>query len=68
MTQAQLDRSVAAATGESRRTVRMRGFSLADPLVAAFDPEPYVPQFTVDEPYLDWDDVAGERYAELAVH
>lgn len=59
MTQAQLDRSVAAATGESRRTVRQRGFSLADP--PPYDPDPY-PQ------YVDWDDLAEVRYAELAVH
>ena len=61
MTQAQLDRSVAAATGESRRTVRQRGFSLAD--APAYDPEPYV-----DQRYLDWDDVADLRFAEMAVH
>jgi hypothetical protein len=63
MTQSQLDRLVAAATGEARQTIRNRGFSLADPLEVAFDPEPYQ-----DGGYLDWDDVAGRRYAAVAVH
>lgn len=63
MTQAQLDRSVAAITGEARRTIRHLGFSLADPLDVAFDPEP-----SGDGGYLDWDDVAGRRFAQLAVH
>jgi hypothetical protein len=62
MTQAQLDRSIAAATGESRRTIRDLGFSLANPPTVAFDPEPS------DDGYLDWEEVAGHRYAKLAVH
>jgi hypothetical protein len=63
MSQAELERQVAAATGESRRTVRQLGFSLADPPVVAHDPEP-----TEGDPYLDWDLVANERYAELAIY
>lgn len=63
MTQSQLDRSVAAATGEARRTIRNRGFSLADPLEVTFDPEP-----NRDVGYLDWEEVAGRRYANLAIH
>jgi hypothetical protein len=63
MTQAQLDRHIAAVTGESRRTIRDRGFSLADPNAVAFDLDP-----TADTSYLDWEEVAGRRYAELAVH
>ena len=62
MTQAQLDRAVAAATGESRRTIGQLGFSLADPLQTQFDPEPSdVARF------LDWDRVARGRYARLGV-
>ena len=62
MTQAQLDRAVAAATGESRRTVSELGFSLADPLETHFDPEPSdVARF------LDWDEVAGRRYRRVSV-
>ena len=63
MTQAQLERSVAAVTGEARRTIRNRGFSLADPLEVTFDPEP-----DDDAGYVDWEEVAGRRYAQLAVH
>jgi hypothetical protein len=63
MTQAQLDRNVAAVTGESRRTIRDLGFSLADPCNVAFDPEP-----AGDAGYLDWEEVAGRRYSQLAVH
>ncbi len=63
MTQAQLNRSVAAVTGEARRTIRERGFSLANPLEVTFDPEP-----SGDAGYVDWDEVAGQRYAQLAVH
>ena len=63
MTQAQLDRAVAAATGESRRTIGELGFSLADPLRTKFDPEPSdVARF------LDWDRIARRRYARQGVH
>jgi hypothetical protein len=62
MTQAQLDRAVANATGESRRSIRQLGFSLADPQQAQFDPEPSdVVRF------LDWDRVARRRYRRLSV-
>ncbi len=63
VTQSQLERSVAAVTGEARRTIRNRGFSLADPFNVAYDPEP-----DVDAGYVDWEEVAGRRYAQLAVH
>ncbi len=60
MTQAQLDRAVAAATGESRRTIGELGFSLADPLETQFDPEPSdVARF------LDWDRVPSRRYRRV---
>ena len=60
MTQASLDRSVARATGESLKTIRSRGFSIADPAVAAYDPEPCSPPEIVD-----WDEVAAGRVAIL---
>jgi len=63
MTQAELDRAVAAATGESRRTIHRLGFLLADPLEPNFDPEP-----TDAARFLDWDRVARRRFARLAVH
>lgn len=62
MTQAQLDRQVAAATGESRRTIGAFGFSIADPLEVRFDPKPAdVVKF------LDWDQVARRRHARLSI-
>ncbi|MEX2171770.1 MAG: hypothetical protein WD851_20795 [Pirellulales bacterium] len=59
MTQHHLNRLVAAATGESRRTVAGLGFSLADPVTVQHDPEPY------DElaSYVDWDELDAQRYA-----
>lgn len=40
MTQNQIEHLVARATGEDLRAVRRRGFSLANPEVVNFDPEP----------------------------
>ena len=40
MTQTQLSRAVACATGESLCFVRSLGFGLANPLRVRFDPEP----------------------------
>ena len=59
----QLEGAVARATGESRRTIRHLGFSLADPLEVGFDPEP-----SDVVKFLDWDEVAGARYAQLALY
>ena len=44
MNQNAVYRAVAAATGETVRTIRHRGFSLADPLFVDHDPEPYDPE------------------------
>lgn len=54
MTQAELDRHVAGATGETLREIRRRGFSLADPVETDFDPEPSGPAGAID-----WDDFYG---------
>ena len=40
MTQSQLDRAVAFATGESASTIRNMGFGIADPAIVCHDPEP----------------------------
>ena len=54
MTQQELDRQVARATGEPLCSIRQRGFGVADPLDVRFDPEPSeVPQ------WIDWDQVHG---------
>jgi hypothetical protein len=42
MTQAQLDRCVARATGESLKMIRAWGFSIADSTIVTHDPEPKV--------------------------
>ena len=58
MTQLELDRQVARATGEPLCSIRQRGFGIADPPVVNFDPEPSdVPQ------WLDWDQVHGMQPA-----
>lgn len=40
MTQSQINRAVAQATGEDVGTISRLGFSLADPAVVRYDPEP----------------------------
>ncbi|MEI8373506.1 MAG: hypothetical protein WCJ35_11820 [Planctomycetota bacterium] len=57
MFQSQLDCAVARATGESRDTISHLGFSLADPELVDYDPEPYHrgPQV------VDWDALEAHR-------
>ena len=57
MTQADLNRAVADATGETVSTITEMGFSIADPQHVRFDPEPYDPQPTA----IDWDEVDAQR-------
>jgi hypothetical protein len=57
MTQAQLNRAVASATGETISEIRRMGFGLADPAEVAFDPAPE------EGTYVDWDAVDGQRCA-----
>jgi hypothetical protein len=59
MTQADVNRAVAAATGESVRTVSQRGFSIADPTVVDHDPEPH--DFDPESKILDWDVLDAQR-------
>lgn len=60
MTQSQLDRLIANATGEDLREIQRRGFSLAHPSETNFDPEPdcLPPQV------IDWDDLEAQRCEE----
>ena len=51
MIQAEVNRAVARATGETVRTIAQLGFSLADPEVADHDPEPS----GIENKFLDWD-------------
>ena len=57
MTQQQLDRAVARATGEDVRAVRRLGFSIADPAETLYDPEPY----DLSPQVVDWDELDQER-------
>lgn len=59
MKQAELDRAVARATGETVSTIKRLGFLLADPTnnsdLDADEPGPYV---------IDWDELAARRDRE----
>lgn len=57
MTQQQLDRLVAKATGEDIRNIKRRGFSIIDPQTICFDPDPdqRSPQ------WVDWDALEHQR-------
>lgn len=57
MTQQQLDRLVAHATGEDLGEVRHRGFSIADPSCPLYDPEPD----DVRPQQIDWDEADRRR-------
>ena len=57
MTQSQLHRQIAAATGESRRTIARLGFSIVMP-----------PRRSAATKFLNWDRVARRRYRRVAVH
>jgi hypothetical protein len=52
MTQAELDRAVARATGESLREVARRGFQPLTPVPFERDPESYT---------VDWDELEQQR-------
>lgn len=56
MSQREIDEAVAKATGESRAEIRSHGFSIADPLEVAFDPEPRWPLV------LDWDSMTPAEW------
>ena len=60
MNQRELNRAVARATGEDLAEISRRGFSIADPAVIGFDPEPCEP----DE-LIDWDELGNERGVAL---
>ncbi len=51
MTQCQLNRAVAKATGEPVGTIDQMGFSIADPRQVCHDPEPS----DFEDKIIDWD-------------
>ena len=52
MCQKEIDQAVATATGENVGVIRNLGFSIADPLEVAYDPEPRQPLV------FDWDSMS----------
>lgn len=61
MTQSELNRAVAAATGETVYTISALGFSLADPDSVALDPEPS----DIEDQIVDWDALDARRNTPL---
>jgi hypothetical protein len=57
MTQNELNRAVADATGETVTTIRNLGFDIADPDVVSYDPEPT----DLDVRVIDFDALAAQR-------
>ena len=56
MTQSEIDRAVARATGEPVSAVRQFGFSIVEPGAALCEPEPcHVPQV------VNWDELDAQR-------
>jgi hypothetical protein len=62
MSQSEIDAAVAAKTGESIRTIRSRGFSMAASL-NLFDPDD---DASAQPQYVDWDRVQMERLTPAA--
>jgi hypothetical protein len=56
MQQADLDRAVARATGETVTTIRRLGFLLDDPVAVTCDPQ------LCDAEVIDWDALETQRY------
>lgn len=66
MTQRDLNRAVAHATGETISTITQMGFCLADPDVVDFDPEPYHAGLRdIEDMIVDWDRLDADRCAPL---
>ena len=57
MTQSDLNRAVASATGESIRTIASRGFNLIE------GPSPPEPEQSRDPLIVDWDNADAQRWA-----
>ncbi len=64
MTQCQLNRAVARATGETIGTIHHMGFSVADPDDVCFDPEPSEVR-AIEDRIIDWD--RHERHRNVPI-
>jgi hypothetical protein len=60
MRQADLDRAVAHATGESVATVKRFGFILDEPFPESDDLDDFGPHV------IDWDEIESQRYAAVS--
>ena len=58
MSQAELDREVSRATGESLGTIRRLGFSIVPSPPKIYEPEP---DDMADPQFVDWDEVDAQR-------
>ena len=65
MTQNELNRQVAAATGETVGTIASMGFSLADPCDSDHDIEPVETWDDLEAKVIDWDAFDAERRVPL---
>lgn len=65
MTQRDLNRAVARATGETVGMIAGMGFSIADPDVVDFDPEPCKFEVDLETKIVDWDLFDAERRVPL---
>jgi hypothetical protein len=65
MQQADIDRAVARATGETVTTIRRLGFLLDDPVAVMGEPntESCDPELC-DAEVIDWDALEAQRYAD----
>ena len=59
MSQLDLNKAVARATGETSSLVNHFGFHLADPLEVSYDPEPRQPLM------LDWDNMCVTEWPQI---
>lgn len=64
MLQSEVNRAVAKSTGESVKTIARLGFSIADPAVVDYDPEPC----DWEGRTVDWDQVDTQRSVPLSLH
>jgi hypothetical protein len=65
MTQSEVNRAVARATGESVETIGHMGFSIADPDQVTYDPEPCAFEVDLEAKIVDWDQLDADRRMPL---